>query len=114
MNEQPTISRQRLWQIAKQKAGNCIICAAPRNKASAEFCNQCRIKRNLMVQTRRHGRKPIIRNTYIEFRGTTKTLRTWAEQVGITPDAMKKRLYILTWPLEKALTTPKQRTGSAI
>lgn len=44
-------------------------------------------------------------NIYITFEGETLTLSDWADRVGITHQAMKKRLR--KWSVERAITAPK-------
>ena len=46
-------------------------------------------------------------NVFICFNGETKTIMDWANELGLSFTAMKKRLK--KWPLEKALTLPKGR-----
>lgn len=48
------------------------------------------------------------RNHYVEWRGETKTLVQWAEEIGLTQDALRNRLK-RGWPVEKALTQPLRR-----
>lgn len=44
------------------------------------------------------------RNVFIAYAGKTQTLVQWAEEVGITPNALTRRLR--AWPVERALTRP--------
>jgi hypothetical protein len=46
-------------------------------------------------------------NRLIEFQGETRSLTQWARLLGIHPTTMHLRLKN-GWPVEKALTTPKQ------
>jgi hypothetical protein len=46
-------------------------------------------------------------NRLIEFQGKTRSLTQWARLLGIHPTTMRLRLKN-GWPVEKALTTPKQ------
>lgn len=43
---------------------------------------------------------------FIEFEGDRLTLSEWAVRIGISPGALRVRLYVLGWSLERALTTP--------
>lgn len=47
------------------------------------------------------------RNNYIEFNGKRLVITDWATELGISTNSLKKRIYKLKWPLEKALTTEK-------
>ena len=46
----------------------------------------------------------------ITFNGETKSTRAWADAIGIHELTLRSRLES-GWPLEKALTTPKQPSG---
>lgn len=48
------------------------------------------------------------RNHWIEFRGEKKCLADWATEIGIKSNTLINRLYRGHWPIEKALTTPRQ------
>lgn len=72
--------------------------------ASCPTCNQWRGKRKMKRTMReRHAIK-------ITWRGTTKTLAEWAEQVGIDRVSLQWRLK-RGWSLDRALTEPRGRTG---
>ena len=43
-------------------------------------------------------------NRVVEFAGTTRTLSEWAEYLGIRLGTLHKRICVLGWPAEKALT----------
>lgn len=45
------------------------------------------------------------RGRQITFGGRTQTVAKWAEEAGVSPLTMSRRLK--KWPLEKALTEPK-------
>ncbi len=47
------------------------------------------------------------RNVFIEYNGETMVITDWAKKVGITTESLKKRLYKLKWPIDKALTQSK-------
>jgi len=40
------LSRQRLWQIAQNKKGNCQLCGAKRENY-AVYCDECRFKQSV-------------------------------------------------------------------
>lgn len=42
----------------------------------------------------------------IEFRGQSKTLRSWSQEMNINRDTLFKRIYRDHWTVEEALTTP--------
>ena len=51
-------------------------------------------------------------NVHITYQGQTKTLSEWARKAGITPCALRKRLFVSKWPIERAMnhTPRKSRT----
>jgi hypothetical protein len=63
---------------------------APGNVRWTDYTTQGRNKRN---------------NWQISFEGKTQPLSAWAEALGINPASLRERLAF--WPLEKALTAPK-------
>jgi hypothetical protein len=46
------------------------------------------------------------RNRTIEYKGTKQTLAEWADTMGLEWNALRTRLDVLGWSVEKALTTP--------
>lgn len=46
-------------------------------------------------------------NIVVEFMGEKRTLKQWAEKLGINYHMLYQRVFRLSWPVEKALTTPK-------
>ena len=47
------------------------------------------------------------RNTKnLTFRGKTKSLPEWADELGIRKSTLRQRLYVYGWSVEKCLTTP--------
>lgn len=42
----------------------------------------------------------------ITYKGKMQTRAAWAEELGLSPITLRKRLITLDWPVEKALTTP--------
>lgn len=48
-------------------------------------------------------------NAVIEFNGISRCITEWAEQLGITHQALRRRINDLGWSLEKALTTGRTR-----
>lgn len=49
-----------------------------------------------------------------EYNGETHTLREWSTITGISQKALKKRIYKLKWPIEKALTQEMKRYAKRI
>ncbi len=49
-----------------------------------------------------------------EYNGETHTLREWSAITGIPQRALKKRIYILKWPIEKALTQEMKQYAKCI
>ena len=45
-------------------------------------------------------------NKLLTYKGVTKTYAEWASEIGITPDALYRRINKLFWDVEKALHTP--------
>jgi hypothetical protein len=50
-------------------------------------------------------------NHLITFNGETHHLAMWAREVGISEDCLERRLNLLKWPIERALTTPARKLG---
>jgi hypothetical protein len=51
-------------------------------------------------------------NTILSFDGRYQTIAAWAEETGIKPPTICVRIYVLGWPIERALTEkPQPRTG---
>lgn len=48
-------------------------------------------------------------NNIIEFNGEKLCITDWASRIGITYQALSRRINILGWPIEKALTTEKRK-----
>lgn len=48
-------------------------------------------------------------NHLVSFNGETKTLKQWAESIGINYRILSNRINTYNWSIEKALTTPKFR-----
>jgi hypothetical protein len=46
---------------------------------------------------------------FLEYRGERRTLSEWSERTGMSPHNIKRRIDILGWSVEKALSTPKGR-----
>lgn len=61
---------------------------------------------NCRWATRKEQNRNTRTNRLIEFRGQTKPLGQWAEETGINEGAIRNRLDVLRWSVEKALTTP--------
>lgn len=48
-------------------------------------------------------------NWHIEYEGQTLLLVEWAEKYGLCPFILRRRLKVLGWSIEKALSTPTTR-----
>lgn len=46
-------------------------------------------------------------NTFIAFNGKTQSLTMWADEIGLSKEALWNRIYKFKWPIEVALTAPK-------
>lgn len=46
------------------------------------------------------------RNHYITYKGETKTLKQWSEDLGINYSTLRSRVTSLNWTTEKAFSTP--------
>jgi hypothetical protein len=89
------------WAISNGYTDNLTIDRIDNDKGySPDNCRwitrkkQCNNKRN---------------NSYITFRGSTKTLSEWAEEYGIQSSTILMRLR-RGWSIEKALTTPPRKS----
>jgi hypothetical protein len=72
--------------------------------AACPKCNTWRDKeRNLTALRAKIGR-------HIRFNGERRCVSEWARLIGITPSALRERL-INGWTVERALTTPRSKTG---
>ena len=71
----------------------------------AASCPECNQRRGV-AKMRRSMQE---RGMMIEFNGERLHVSVWAERLGISRVALKARL--ARWPLEKALTAPRGRTG---
>jgi len=72
--------------------------------ASCPTCNQWRGKRKMEQTIRdRYAKK-------VTWQGVTKTLAEWALQIGIDRESLQWRLN-QGWPLDRALTEPRGKTG---
>ena len=50
-------------------------------------------------------------NRVLEYRGRAMTLAMWAREVGMSADALERRLNLLKWSIEKSLETPVRGWG---
>jgi hypothetical protein len=50
-------------------------------------------------------------NHPIEFRGKTQNMTQWARELGLSEDMVERRINLLGWSYEKALTTPHRGWG---
>lgn len=76
---------------------------SPENLAAS--CPKCNQRRGLAKMRRAMQERGLM----IEFNGERLHIGVWAERLGISRVSLKGRL--ARWPLEKALTAPRGRTG---
>lgn len=72
----------------------------------AASCPTCNQKRGAW-KVKRWAREN--RSTAITWNGVTKPVGDWADDLGIDPRNMKRRLKL--WPLERAMTEPRRGSG---
>lgn len=89
----------RDWAITHGYADNLTL---DRKDVNGNYCpeNCCWISNKEQQNNKRN-------NVVYEFNGEVKTLAQWAESIGISSNALKKR--IRKWGVAKALTTPKMK-----
>ena len=58
------------------------------------------------IRTTRNNKK------FYTFRGKTKTLPKWADELGISYNTLRERVYQHRWSVERAFTTPVMKGGS--
>jgi hypothetical protein len=69
-----------------------------------DYCPEnCRWATNTQQSNNRRS------NTLLVAFGETGTISQFARKYGIRPDTLRRRLFALKWPIEKALTTPTKR-----
>lgn len=66
-------------------------------------------KDNCVWATRAQQARNKSTNRNITFRGTTRCLKEWAEEIGIDQASLRERLE--KWPLDRALTEPPRQCG---
>lgn len=107
-------SRKHVWHFCKCSCGNTAIvteegllnksyisCGCYKKEKARK---QIAINRQIMIANG-NTTFPIRKAKYITFEGETKTLSGWARHIGITKQALNKRLK--TMSIEKALTLKK-------
>lgn len=80
-------------------SGNTTSCGCLRREKAKK---QIEVNRELMIKNG-NTTKPITKERVIEFNGMSKNITEWADHVGISKQAMQRRINN-NWPLEKALT----------
>ena len=50
-------------------------------------------------------------NRVIEHAGRAMTMAAWAREIGLSADALERRLNLLKWPIKKAIETPARGWG---
>lgn len=70
----------------------------PDNCRFVDMKTQCKNRRN---------------NRWIEFNGQIRTMSEWSEITGISQDTLQRRIDVLNWSIERALTTKvrEQKNG---
>jgi hypothetical protein len=68
--------------------------------ASCPRCNKLRGKHKMIAK----------KSAWITFNGKTLTVRQWSHRIGISRESLHWRIEH-GWPLEKALTAPRGKTG---
>lgn len=91
----------RDWAIANGYADNLTIDRI-NNNGNYEPSN-CRWTTNKRQQNNKRN------NHLLTYRGETHSISEWAKKVGISVTALKQRIYA-HWTIEKALTTPTEKT----
>lgn len=66
---------------------------------------------NCRWATRREQNNNKRNNRILACDGISLTLAQWADRVGLTADALERRINLLKWPIEKALKTPPRGWG---
>lgn len=69
---------------------------------------------NCEWQTYQEQSRNMRSNRYLEFDGKRLLLCEWAERIGVSEDAIAKRLDTLEWSIGRALTTPGRRQKNSI
>lgn len=65
-------------------------------------------KENCRWATKQTQSRNSRRNVQIEFHGESHCVSEWAEIIGVDMHTLYNRLFILGWPIERALTAPIQ------
>lgn len=66
-------------------------------------------KSNCRWTTSRINNRNKRNNLYFIYKNKTQLLIEWVEEVGIPYDTLWNRIFRLSWPIDKALTTPVQK-----
>jgi len=66
-------------------------------------------KENCRWATQKQQQRNKINNRILEFKGKKRCLAEWADIVGVNQDTLERRLNLLNWSIEKALTTPTRK-----
>jgi len=74
--------------------GHCEECLAHQKKANCQWATpkeQANNRRN---------------NSFLTYKGITKTVSQWAEAIGMSQDNLWQRIAVYGWPVERAIETP--------
>lgn len=69
---------------------------------------------NVRWATRKQNQRNRRNSTMVEHRGRTQHLYDWADELGINPRTLYKRIAVLGWSPERALTTGSARAPEAV
>jgi len=69
---------------------------------------------NCIWATRKQQARNTSRNRLITFNNKTQCLSAWAEEYGLSPATLYKRIVALDWPIKEAFTAPPNSTKSLV
>lgn len=88
------------WAMANGYADNLTI---DRKDVNGNYCPE-----NCRWATQKEQSNNKRSNRCISYNDRTMTLQQWAEEIGISPDALYRRIEIYGWSVEKAFNKPLQ------
>lgn len=87
-----------LWSLSNGYKDGLTI---DRIDVNCDYCPQ-----NCRWVTQKQQSLNTTRNVYISYRGKTKTLKEWANELGIKNTTLHNRIKYYGWSVEKAFETP--------
>jgi hypothetical protein len=91
-----------------------VVCRAPRPDG-CECGNRLELSTRVLMGRRDCGCQPRVREPApgygVTYQGRTQSIRAWARELGLTPDALRMRLR-KGWDLERAMKTPHRPTSA--